>query len=860
VGIYPIQEVIPLNTHMAESLRQILDQRQIVTNTTELITYEMDSSLERGTPDAVVFPRSTEEVSRVVRWASENHIPVIARGAGTGRSGGAVPEHGGIIIEFSQMDRLIDLDAAGRSVVVEPGMVNLTLDTLVKVEGLYYPPDPSSGRVATMGGNVAENAGGPHCFKYGVTTKYITGLEIVLADGQIARLGGRALDYPEYDLVGVVTGNEGTLCAITRIDARLVHIPPSIKTMTAAFDSIAQAGQAVSAVIATGLIPATLEMMDQKIMRFIEDFAHPGLPVEAGAMLIVEVDGYPASLDPQISEIVDILRRNGAHDLRIAQTEQERETLWFGRKSAGGAYPHYTADSTVPRSRIAETLDAANRICEKHGVRVGHVFHAGDGNLHPSIMMDEHDPHQVAAVLRAAREITEEIVRQGGAISGEHGVGIEKREFMALMYTPAELAALWDIKQVFDPNNLMNPGKIFPAEMPRANPAPPARNAPSDVFTPGSVEEAASGLRTLSELKRRVIINGRCDGAVTLSTQALSGIRTYAPDDLYITVGAGTTLDGIQAFLAKDKRQVPLVSPWGAATIGGLVAANVNSPQRMLYGSVRDQLLCATVALADGRVIRAGRPVIKNVAGYDLPKLFVGSFGTLGLLADVTLKLMPLPRAKRTLLIPVDDLNRGLAWAGRLLPLAVVASAIVLRKGSSLPSLPASPYVLAYTAEGIPEDVESELAQVCAEIEKIGAAQPTEVATPSGTDLWLELIANSRPNALQARVGIAPKDLSAFVRERAARFGTGSFLLDVASGLITVVVEIDDPNRVKQWLEELRRASLGIGGYAVVTAMAEEWSGIVDRWGYHPGSLNLMRALKARWDPAGILGAGTFVV
>ncbi|MEW5719239.1 MAG: FAD-binding protein, partial [Chloroflexota bacterium] len=206
-----------MKTHLAQSLKQILDQQQVVTDPIELITYEMDSSLERGAPDAVVFPRSTTEVSRVVRWAHENHIPIVARGAGTGRSGGAVPERGGIILEFARMNRVIDLDAAGCSVVVEPGLVNLTLDTLVKAAGLYYPPDPSSGRVATMGGNVAENAGGPHCFKYGVTTKYITGLEIVLADGQIMRLGGRALDYPEYDLTGVVTGNEGTLCAITRI-------------------------------------------------------------------------------------------------------------------------------------------------------------------------------------------------------------------------------------------------------------------------------------------------------------------------------------------------------------------------------------------------------------------------------------------------------------------------------------------------------------------------------------------------------------------------------------------------------------------------------------------------------------------
>jgi len=857
-----------LNTHLAQALKKILDR--VVTNPIELITYEMDSSLERGKPDAVVFPRTTDQVSRVIRWASDNRLPIVARGAGTGRSGGAVPERGGIVIAFAQMNRLIELDRVGRSVVVEPGMVNSILDAQVKPAGLYYPPDPSSGRVATMGGNVAENAGGPHCFKYGVTTKYVTGLEIVLANGQIIQLGGRALDYPEYDFLGVVTGNEGTLGAITRIDARLVRVPPSIKTMTAAFDSIAQAGQAVSAVIATGLIPATLEMMDQQIMRHIEAFAHPGLPIDAGALLIVEMDGYPASLDPQISEIAEILRRNGARDLKIAQTEQERETLWFGRKSAGGAYPHFTVDSTVPRSRIAQALDAANRICEKHGVQVGHVFHAGDGNLHPSIMMEESNPQQVQAVLRAAREIMQEIVRYDGAITGEHGVGIEKREFMPLMYSPNELAAHWDLKQVFDPDNRMNPGKIFPREMPRANPIPPAPTMPGAVFTPTSAEEAAAGLAALSAAKQAVVIRGQpaavgrkpalsgVEGsAVVLATANLRGILKYAPDDLYITAGAGTTLDEIQEFLAKDSRQVPLVSPWRDATLGGLVAANVNSPQRMLYGAVRDHLLCATVALADGRVIRAGRPVVKNVAGYDLPKLFVGSYGTLGLLADVTLKLMPLPRVQRTLAIPVDDLTRGLIWAEHLLPLAWVASALVVRKNEAGS---AAPFVLAYTAEGIPEDVEAELAQVRATLERIGAAPPSPEAAPSGTALWRELIARAQPNAWHARIGIAPKDACAFVRANSARLAQGSFLLDVANGQITIVVEMNDPQRAQEALTELRRAARGVGGYAIVTAMPPEWNRVVERWGYHPETHALMRALKARWDPAGILEPRTFVV
>ena len=402
---------------IAKSLRSFLKPDQIITDPAEKIPYEIDSALERGNPDAVVFPRTTEDVSRLARWAFENKLVLVGRGAGTGRSGGAVPERGGIVVEFSQMDRLLELDAASRIVVVQPGMVNLNLDNIVKAKGLYYPPDPSSGRVATIGGNVAENAGGPHCFKYGVTTKYITGLEIVLADGRVVNLGGSALDIPEYDFTGIVTGSEGTLALITKIQARLLRQPPGMQTMMAAFDSIRTAGDAVSAIIAAGLVPATLEMMDQKIMQFIEQYVHAGLPVHAGAMLIVEVDGVASSLTPQIQEIARILEQHGGFDLKIANTAEERNAIWHGRKSAGGAYPHYTVDSTVPRSRIADTLEAANEICERHGVKVGHVFHAGDGNLHPSIMVDPANEEEVSRVLKAGEEILEQIVLRDGTIS-----------------------------------------------------------------------------------------------------------------------------------------------------------------------------------------------------------------------------------------------------------------------------------------------------------------------------------------------------------------------------------------------------------------------------------------------------------
>lgn len=861
-----------LNEGLIRSLTNLLDKRQVITDPVELITYEMDAAMDRGTPDAVVFPQAAEDVARVVRWAAEQGIPLVARGAGTGLSGGAVAGQGGVIVEFSRMSRILDLDVSGRSAVVEPGVVNLTLDELARAQGLSFPPDPASGRASTIGGNVAENAGGPHCFKYGVTTNYVTGLEVVLADGRIVTMGGRALDYPEYDLCGLLTGSEGTLGLVTRVSVRLTRNPPGVKTLMAAFDSVEQAGAAVSAVIAAGLVPATMEMMDQKMVRIVEDFTHAGLPTDAGAVLIIEVDGYPASLDSQIDEVASLLQAHGGHDLHIARSLEEREALWYARKSAAGAVSrlaptYYLVDITVPRSRLAKTLAQVNQICDHYGLRVGYLIHAGDGNLHPLILItDPEDRQLLETVHRAGRQIAEVGIRADGSITGEHGVGIEKREYMALMYSGAELAAMWDVKQVFDPRGLLNPGKIFPSQMPEVTRARGDGPPPGDVFTPATAEEAAQGLARLSAAGRPVFIGHHpAVGPVRLSTAALTGITAYAPEDLYITAGAGTPLAEVQSFLARDRMQVPLASPWPQATIGGIVATNRNAPLRMRYGSIRDLVLAMTVVLGDGRVIRAGRPVVKNVAGYDLPKVFVGSHGTLGLIADVTLKITPLPRARRTLLVPVDDLSQGLGWAGQVLPLALVASAIVVSSNIPYPmSSIKSPYRLVYTAEGLLEDVEAELAQVRQVLRAAGAPSPVEVEAPSGTDLWAGLLGSAAGKSVLVRAGLAPKDLGAYVRAQASRLEAGLFLADVASGLVYAAVQPEGLDEARTWVEGLRRPALAAGGYLVVMDAPEAWlrqgdpggDPLLDRWGYRPEVLGLMRRLKARWDPAGILNPG----
>ncbi len=847
----------------------LFDKRQLITDPVELLTYEIDAGFDRGKPDGVFYPQSTADVSRLLRWANAQKVPVVARGAGTGLSGGAVPEHGGIIIEFARLNRILELDTQGRSAVVEPGLINLVLDTTVKREGFYYPPDPSSGRSSTLGGNLGENAGGPHCFKYGVTTNYVTGLEVVLADGQIVRLGGRALDYPEYDLAGVLVGSEGTLGVITQANVRLIRNPTGVKTMMVSFDSVEVAGKAVSSIIAAGLVPATLEMMDQKVMRMIEDFCAPGLPVNAGAGLIVEVDGYPASLDSQMEEIADLLTANGGYDLRLAASEEERQRIWYGRKSAAGAFSRlsptfYLVDVTVPRSRLADMLAAVNQICDRHELRTGHVFHAGDGNLHPAILCDARNPAVMQRVFNACDEIVALCIDRDGSITGEHGVGIEKRKYMPAMYTAAELSAMLDLKHLLDPHKLLNPGKIFPDQTPEPTYAQPML-PPSGLFAPTTVEEAAAGLLALTQAQQPVRIGSQVDANIDnvrwLTTHKLRGIKQFALDDLYVIVGAGTPVQELQDFLAHHQMQAPLAAPWPGATVGGVIATNLNAPWRIRYGSLRDVMLCATVALADGRVIRAGRNVVKNVAGYDLPKLLVGSYGTLGLLTDITLKFIPRPRAQRSLCVPVANPQQGLAWGAQLLPKLLVASGLVLHQAATIPGVPNAPYTLVLTAEGLAEDVDAELSEAQKLLQAAGATGITQLETHRAVGQWAALLGSATPDQLLVRIGVPPKDLARYCQQ----IGQGmhrqtQWLWDIPNGLAYAVATADDAELAKSWLQAVRQPALAAGGYAVVMASPASLRSQIDPWGYQPESLALMRNLKARWDPAGILNPGAFVV
>jgi D-lactate dehydrogenase (cytochrome) len=871
------------------SLQNFLRGDALLTDPVELIPYELDGSLGVGIPEAVALPSDQEQVLSIVRWASEHRVPIVPRGAGTGLSGGAVATRGGLVVSMARMKKVVEIDENGRSVVVEPGIVHLDLDEFVKTFGLYYPPDPASGRSATLGGNLAENAGGPHCFKYGVTTNYVTGLNVVLADGRLIRTGGRAYDYPEYDLTGLIVGSEGTLGVITQASLRLMRNIPGVKTLMVVFDSVEKAGEAVSAVISRGLVPGTLEMMDRNMIGIVEAYAHAGLPTDAEALLIIEADGYPASLEPQMAEFIRVMEELKASEWRLAKTAAERDQIWFARKSAFGAIAqispsYYIVDGTVPRSALAEALRQINQVCAHHDLRVGYVFHAGDGNLHPLVLFDPAVPDMVQRVLKAGHEIMELCVGMGGTITGEHGVGSEKRKYMSLMFTADELRAMAEVKEVFDPHHLLNPGKILPDDIPAAGPPLVSSATTESRAAPVSVRELSEAILGWSDAGTRIRIEGGGTksslvtmafgagdaGAAVLSTRALRGIRTLAANDLFVTAGAGTVLSELQDELRQHQVWVPLASPWSESTLGGIVSANFNAPLRMRYGGIRDLLLAATVVLPDGRVYSAGRAVVKNVAGYDLLKLFIGAHGTLGVIADVTFKLSPSPRMRSTVIVPISDLGQGLRLGARLLRVCLVASSFLLCRDYSVPGTDAaspSPYSLIYTAEGVPEDVTAELAEVRSvlETEDARAVIPLlpDSSTPvvsqasahpgSGSEVWANWLSQE---GSVVRAGVAPKDLSRLVIDISPAVENASFLADFASGMLYL--------RSSLSAETVRQVARRLGGYALVLPRpAHQGRGVdpdVDPWGYTPEGLDLMRALKARWDPNNLLNPGAFIV
>lgn len=450
-------------------LERAVGRANVLWRPEEIVAFEYDGTIERFAPQAVVFPCSAEEVSAVVRVAKAHGLPVVPRGAGTGLSGGAVAATGGVIVALTRMNHIVEIDPANRLAVVEPGVVNLDLSRAAAPFGLTYAPDPSSQRACTIGGNVAENAGGPHCLAYGATTNHVLGLEVVLPDGTITWTGGKLRAPAGYDLTGALVGSEGTLAIVTKIVVRLMPLAESTRTLLAIFDEVDQASNAVSAIIAHGIIPAALEMLDREIIRAVEPALHVGYPLDAGAVLLIEVDGLEEETCEQASEIRILCLERGAREVRLAERPEDRERLWAGRKRAIGALGrlapnYYVLDGVVPRTKLPEVLRGVYAVCERAGFTVANVFHAGDGNLHPNVLFDARDPDATARVLEVGADIMRLCVEAGGSITGEHGVGMEKRDFMSWIFAEDDLDAMMRVKRAFVSGGAadFNPCKAFP--------------------------------------------------------------------------------------------------------------------------------------------------------------------------------------------------------------------------------------------------------------------------------------------------------------------------------------------------------------------------------------------------------------
>ncbi len=732
---------------LINNLSAIVGHENVLSKPDELLVYECDGLPQhKHRPRAVVFPSSTEETSAIMRELARANVPFTPRGAGTGLSGGALALNAGVVIEMARMRKILHIDVENRIALVQPGVVNLHVSRAVAPFGLYYVPDPSSQPTCTIGGNIAESAGGIHCLKYGTTTDHVLGCRVVLAGGDVVDL---SIDMPGYDLLGTFIGSEGTFGIATEATLRLAQTPPAVRTLLAEFMQVNDASHAVSAIIAAGVMPAALEMMDGEIIRAVEASVFAaGLPPDAGAALLIELDGIEAGLDEEADKVTSICLEYGARSCRYARDEAERKKLWAARKGAFGAIGRISPDSmiqdaVVPRSRLPQVLGAAYDIAARYQLRIANVFHAGDGNLHPLICFDSRFVDQVQRVKDAGRELMEVCVAAGGTITGEHGVGLDKRELLPLVFSEADMNAMLNVRAAFDPLGLCNPGKIVPvlrgcgeakaiaAEVQERNELPmhsrieqvgkrglpplshQRRQAPlPDLFyslaqiageahvvsqnetvivSPASAEEISEILKLASREGCKVLPVGggtwlKSTANLIVSTTRLNQIIEHEPADLIAIAQAGVTLTDFNRRLAENGQWLPLDPPDdGRATLGGVVATGIGGPQQFGYGRPRGSVIGMKVVLADGSMIKAGGRVVKNVAGYDLCKLFTGSYGSLGIITELNFKLRPRPAREATVVArgSVEDLRKSARTIveARLFPVAaeIVSGELLVR-------------------------------------------------------------------------------------------------------------------------------------------------------------------------------------
>ncbi len=901
---------------LIEQLRQTLGPAAVVSEPDALATYDQDASmLVAHAPQVVVLPASSAQAATAVALALQAGLPVVARGAGTGIAGGAVPLAGGMLLSTARMDKIEAIEPRSRRARVGAGVVNADLNARLAPLGLQFAPDPSSQRASTIGGNLATNAGGPHCLKYGVTTNHVLAVELVRPDGSLLWTGDGIDEWAGYDLTGLVVGSEGTFGVVTQALVRLTPLPEAVRVVLALFPSVVAASSAVSRVIAAGLLPTSLEVMDHNAIRAVNGAYGLGLPEATGTtLLIIEVDGVADGIDAILAQILDLCRNEGAFELRPARDPAEQARVWAARKSVAGAIgrlaPAYLlVDTVVPRTRLPLMMEHVEQLRHEYAMEVCNVFHAGDGNLHPLVLYDPRDPDQTRRAHALASAVLKLSIAQGGVISGEHGIGLEKRDYLPLLFSPAELALHAAIQHVFNPNGQFNPGKIFPAAVnpaalagerrarisssAAATPATPPLSAtltaslvelvgPTHVkptvnglfITPATIDELAQVMAVAHHAGLTVIPTGTAsppprptttdETAVTLhlSTCRLTRVLVYEPDDLTIWVEAGMSLAELQDCLAANGQFLPLVvDEAGQTTLGGLVAAAVDGPQRLGYGTLRDWVLALTVVEADGTVVRLGAQVVKNVTGYDLVKLFVGSHGTLGLIAAVSLRVFPRPPASATMALAWPNRAAAFALLDDLAASRLLPTACEYLEGLSLPELGEVPGpMLCVHAEGHPAAVARHMHELRTLGARHGVVAMAELADSAEAALWQRIATLSAPqvSAGQAliRLCTAPADLGRALDDAAGLAAACNLTLILDARALHGVAYLR-PCGSPQDLATFHKVLSERWQHTQILATDSDQQRAMPKWPSAPAS-GLMHALKTELDPFGRLNPGAY--
>lgn len=894
---------------MIGDLTKALGKDDVLFARRDLLVYAYDAEEVRRPPDAIAFPADAAETALVVRTAALAGRPVIARGAGTNLSGGTLAIDGGVIVETSRMARPPVVDLPNRRVVAQPGIINLELQNLLAPSGYFYGPDPASQKVSTLGGNVGENAGGPHCFKYGVTSNHVLGVELVLADGSVVEVGGLLEDNQGYDLTGLLVGSEGTLGIATKLTLKVLRSPESIRTLLVIFDSLDDAGEAVAAIVAAGMIPATLELMDQQVVRAIEAKQSYGFPLDAAGVLLIEVDGLQDELDRQASEISELCYSHHAREVRFAHSVAERDALWAGRRGAFGAIasiaPAYIVqDGTVPRTSLAKMLGRVVELCDARGVRVANLAHAGDGNLHPLFMFDPKIPGDFERVQKVAAEILAECVARGGTLTGEHGIGVAKQQSMPVQFGAAELDLLGRVKRTFDPEGRMNPGKIFPGELPTPAPAGPivrdvgalaerlsVGNAghvvaaedlgryrvgaihPVAAVRPASEAEAIEVVRAATAAGVPIVPWGRgthqavgrqrATEALVLDLGDLTGVHELDPGNQTVRVGAGTTLAELDGAVRPSSLRFPLdPEEMAEMTVGGLVAVAATGPNRLGFGLPRDLVLGLRAITPWGELVRIGGKTMKDVAGYDLRKLFIGSWGTLGAVVEATLRLYPLPEAASTLVARFPDAAKAGEALSALLasPLQPVAlellSADPLADGGG--TSPA--FTLLARLEGRREAVARLERDAAALLAASGQASTSVVSGEVEASVWDARYSALRPAregaALQVKWSVPISRVADLFGALAGVSGIGETVAHAGSGVgrSLIPLKAGEVVAVESFLA-IRRQAQTAGGFAYLEraplAVLESHGDLPPR-----GDYRLMARLREAIDPLKLFSPG----